>query len=278
MQEEAPLGLLLPIGKFSRMTRLSVKALRLYDEMDLLRPMWVDESSGYRYYSPGQAVRAEAIRTLRSADMPLDEIRQVLQAGPDVAEKLMENHRERIAERLAENERTLTFLTELIDGRKLLMPYDVNVKTVSDQEVASLKIDTSLDTIGAQIGEGFATLMHVLGGEGMMPNGAPFIVYHDVIDEDTPGMVELCAPVPRPIAGNGEVRPVVMPGGPVATTIHKGRYSEVGPAYHALSTWITDHGHTFAGPPREIYLNDPTQVSEDEQLTEVAWPIDSAEA
>ena len=45
MQEEAPLGLLLPIGKFSRMTRLSVKALRLYDEMDLLRPMWILKES-----------------------------------------------------------------------------------------------------------------------------------------------------------------------------------------------------------------------------------------
>ena len=70
---------------------------------------------------------------------------------------------------------------------------------------------------------------------------------------------------------------MTVKGGPVASTIHKGRYSEVGPAYHALTTWISDHGHTPAGPPREIYLNDPTQVSEDEQLTEVVWPIDSAE-
>ena len=69
---------LVPIGRFSKMTRLSVKALRLYDEIGLLNPARVDPSSGYRYYELGQANRAEAVRILRSVDMPLDEIRAVL--------------------------------------------------------------------------------------------------------------------------------------------------------------------------------------------------------
>lgn len=265
----------MPIGRFSQMTRLSIKALRLYDEMDLLRPAWVDQSSGYRYYSPGQADRAEAIRTLRGTDMPLDEIRQVLRAGPDIVTQLMANHRDRLADRMAENQRMLVFLTELADGRKQLMPYEVTVKSTDDQDIASLKLEASLATIGEQIGEGFGTLMHTLTAQGASPSGAPFIIYHEIIDEDTTGTIELCAPVAKPFTEKGDVRAVVIGGGPVAFTIHKGRYSEVGPAYHALSTWISDHGHTPTGPPREIYLNDPTQVSEEEQLTEVVWPIES---
>ena len=69
---------LLPIGRFSKATRLSVKALRHYDELGLLRPAFVDPSSGYRYYRPAQANQAEAIRILRSVEMPLEEIGELL--------------------------------------------------------------------------------------------------------------------------------------------------------------------------------------------------------
>ena len=66
------MGDLLPIGRFAKATRLSVKALRHYDELGLLRPAFVDPSSGYRYYRPAQANQAEAIRILRSLEMPLE--------------------------------------------------------------------------------------------------------------------------------------------------------------------------------------------------------------
>ena len=79
---------LLPIGRFSKATRLSVKALRHYDELGLLRPAWVDPSSGYRYYRPAQANQAEAIRILRSVELPLEEIGAVLADGDQVAERL----------------------------------------------------------------------------------------------------------------------------------------------------------------------------------------------
>jgi DNA-binding transcriptional MerR regulator len=61
------------------MTRLSVKALRLYDEIGLLAPAYVDPASGYRYYDLGQANKAEAVRILRSVDMPLEEIHEILE-------------------------------------------------------------------------------------------------------------------------------------------------------------------------------------------------------
>jgi len=62
---------LLPIGRFSRLTGLTVKALRHYDEVGLLRPAAVDPETGYRQYAPRQLVRAEAIRQLRRLELPL---------------------------------------------------------------------------------------------------------------------------------------------------------------------------------------------------------------
>lgn len=93
---------LVPIGRFSKMTRLSVKALRLYADNGVLPPAHVDPSSGYRYYELGQANRAEAVRILRSVDMPLDEIRAILETDdPELVHKQLVAHRERLAERRA---------------------------------------------------------------------------------------------------------------------------------------------------------------------------------
>jgi protein phosphatase len=70
-------GALLTIGAFARTSRLSIKALRLYDEIGLLRPAWTDPESGYRYYEPGQLERARLVAWLRRVGMPLARIRHV---------------------------------------------------------------------------------------------------------------------------------------------------------------------------------------------------------
>jgi len=72
---------LVPIGDFSRMTHLSVKALRFYHDQGLLEPARIDPSSGYRFYDPGQVPVAQVIRRFRDLDMPLDQVRAVLQAS-----------------------------------------------------------------------------------------------------------------------------------------------------------------------------------------------------
>ena len=264
-----------PIGRFSKMTRLSVKALRLYDEIGLLRPAWVDDSSGYRYYEPGQANRAEAIRILRSVDMPLEEISEILDfEDPSEAKVALKRHHDRLVTRLADQQRMLEYLETIIDREKI-MPYDIEVEQVSARTVATVRKTTSLRTISDDIGAGFGELMQFMGAAGAMPVGAPFIVYWDIIDEETSGDIELCIPVRDGLTGTGDIEVKTLPAEPVAWTMHHGPYQEISPAYHTLTGWISEHGHEMTGPPREIYLNDPTQVSEEELLTRVEWPINA---
>lgn len=266
---------MVPIGRFSKMTRLSVKALRLYDEIGLLRPAWVDDSSGYRYYEPVQANRAEAIRILRSVDMPLDEIHEILDIeDPSEAKAALKRHHDRLTTRLADQQRMLEYLETIID-RERIMPYDIAVEQVPERTVAALRKATSLKTIGEDMGAGFGALMQFMGAAGAMPMGAPFIVYWDIIDEETSGDIEFCVPVAPGLTGSESVEVKTLPSEPVAFTIHHGPYREISPAYHTLTGWISDNGHEMTGPPREIYLNDPTQVSEAELLTRVEWPIDA---
>ncbi|MGW1069928.1 MerR family transcriptional regulator [Streptomyces aureus] len=79
---------MLTIGAFAKASRLSPKALRLYDELDLLRPARVDPDTGYRYYAAGQLEQARLVAWLRRLGMPLARIRQVcaLEPGPAARE------------------------------------------------------------------------------------------------------------------------------------------------------------------------------------------------
>jgi len=70
------------IGEFARLTRLSPKALRLYDELGLLPPARVDPDSGYRLYEPGQLERARLVASLRQIGVPLAEIKPMLDMTP----------------------------------------------------------------------------------------------------------------------------------------------------------------------------------------------------
>ncbi|MBV8562927.1 MAG: MerR family transcriptional regulator [Actinobacteria bacterium] len=113
---------LLSIGRFSRLTGLTVKALRHYDEVGLLRPDSVDPDSGYRLYAPGQVSRAEAIRRLRRLELPLDEIAALLDAGePADIRRLLVDHQRRTALRSAELKAVLQGLQPLIDGKETVM-------------------------------------------------------------------------------------------------------------------------------------------------------------
>ena len=113
---------LMPIGRFSRLTGVGVKALRHYDEVGLLVPAAVDDETGYRFYSPEQVEAAEAIRVLRKLDMPLDEIRSALAAdGPAAFREALVSHQRRIATRDAALRAARAELQRLIDGRETLM-------------------------------------------------------------------------------------------------------------------------------------------------------------
>jgi DNA-binding transcriptional MerR regulator len=99
---------LLSIGRFSQLTGLTSKALRLYDRLNLLKPLVVDFASGYRYYSPEQIPLARDIQLLRSLHMPLDEIATLLRAdGRDTVQACLDRHRQWLNERMMEFETAL---------------------------------------------------------------------------------------------------------------------------------------------------------------------------
>ncbi len=113
---------LLTIGEFARQARLSQKALRLYDELGLLRPFRVDEWSGYRYYAPSQLERARLVAWLRRLGMPLAQIGAVLDAPPAEAAVLVAAFLRVTEADFAERQRLAQFLISYLREGATAMP------------------------------------------------------------------------------------------------------------------------------------------------------------
>ncbi|MEO3750098.1 MerR family transcriptional regulator [Streptomyces sp. B6B3] len=107
---------LLTIGAFARAVRLSPKALRLYDELGLLRPAAVDGESGYRYYDPAQVERARLIAWLRRLGMPLARIRRVCDLPAPEAAAEIDRYWQQVQAETAARGRLATFLVDYLTG------------------------------------------------------------------------------------------------------------------------------------------------------------------
>lgn len=123
------------------------------------------------------------------------------------------------------------------------------------------------------------TCIHAME-KGIMITGPPIFVMHEqsreeamAADQEGTADVEIAVPVAGKAEGEGEVRSYTLPGGKMAKIVHRGPYEACEPTYNRLFAWIADQGKTITGPMREVYLNDPREVGQEEILTEIYAPI-----
>ena len=147
----------------------------------------------------------------------------------------------------------LEYLESLMQREEGIMPYTVQIEDVTPQLVAATRIHTTLRKIGDDIGVGFGRLVPALDAEGIEPAGPPLIVYHDVIDEETDGDIEVCIPIGRTFLGDTDVYSRELEGGSVATTTHRGRYQEIAPAYHTLTDATFDNPDPSTRSPLRLH-------------------------
>jgi effector-binding domain-containing protein len=264
---------LLPIGRFSEICRLSISALRHYDELGLLPPAAVDPDTGYRYYSMSQAEDAERIRTLRFLEMPLPEIRALLAADAERKRSLLEVHLQRLVAEADKQRYAITLLESML-REEPPMEYEVHLRETQPHLAASIRGKTAWADIGLFVRSALMEVFHVAGEQGVRFAGPPYVMYHSAEATESEIDLEVGTPIAEPIEPSGRVVAATIPGGLVAATMHRGRYEDVGPAYRALGKWVQEHGHETAGPPREVYIVGPDQVRDPGALrTEILWPI-----
>lgn len=267
----------LKIGEFARISQVSIKTLRHYDALGLLRPATTDPASGYRYYTMDQIEDVVRILALKDCGFALDEIGQLAQRHDTPAIEAM------LRQRLADQERHVSEEQERLQRmiarlQQLHAPDDAAVYDVALKrtEPTTLVGRRQCVATAEEIGPCAVSVVAQLLRAGIEFAGPLIHLYfdHDEMHGDQFDLF-VGAPVTALPANLGELQCQRLPGGEqVACVIYRGDYPGIGAAYCALDHWIAASGYRESGQCREIYLRDPGDTDDPSAyLTEIQYPI-----
>jgi DNA-binding transcriptional MerR regulator len=264
-------------GEFSRRSQLSIKALRLYDRLGLLRPAAVDGRNGYRGYDESQLFPARLIVLLRSLDMPLHEVaRVVAAAGPEAAD-LIESYWASQERRFAAQRQ---IAARLRPGVAVSEPprdqFPVRERYVPEQLLLTEQRHVYLGQLTWTL-EATARLLARAERCGGVA-GERFVIFHGLVSADSDGPVEVCVPVNQLPDNPSDVAWRVEAAHQEAF-IQVTKISFEVPAilsvYDQLARWVSAPGRKKAGSPREVYIPgvEPLFAAADEHICDVAMPF-----
>jgi DNA-binding transcriptional MerR regulator len=265
---------LLSIGVFARRSRLSLKALRLYEQLGLLTPACVDEGNGYRRYREGQLTTARLVALLRRLDMPLAQVAEVVSApGPDAA-ALVASYWEGVERRIASQRGLAAHLEiRLSGGEGSFRMFEIQERDVPEQVVLTEQRHVLVDELPGFIGTTIGRLVESAETRGGVA-GPVFVVYHGEVSEDGDGPVEICVPVDGAEDGDSATR--LEPAHREAyTRLVKAQveYPQILSAYDAVAQWISSEGRSIGGSPREVYFTDFMAAGPNDEVCDIAFPL-----
>jgi DNA-binding transcriptional MerR regulator len=267
---------LLGIGEFSRRSRLSPKALRLYERRGLLVPAHVDADTRYRSYRESQLATARLIAVLRGLDMPLSVVSELV-AAPDAERvRVLDEYWAREEARFASQRRLATHLRIQLAGEEgSYEMYDVRERDVPEQVVLSLQRHVLVPELPEWIQSAGTRLLNVADAHGGIA-GPMFVIYHGEVSEDSDGPVEVCVPVRADVRNGSDVNVRREPPhreAYVRITKADVAYPQILSAYQAVEQWIRRQERPSAGSPREIYFADWDASAATDEVCDVAFPV-----
>lgn len=247
----------LKIGEFSRLGRVTVRALRHYEEIDLLVPEIVDRATGYRYYSVSQLQKIQSITTLKGLGYSLGEIRDLWEDEShfptieSLEEKIAECKKELSA--LKERER---MLRAIVASQKKLHKMDkVYFEALPAIIVASHRtIIPSYDALGLLCYETIGPEMARLGCECPEPGYCYTIEHGGYKPQDID--IEYCEKVSAKCADSDIIKFKEIPEVPMAACLKVfGPYDILHQAYTDLFAYLEKEGYSIEGAPRACYVD-----------------------
>ncbi|MFH8368441.1 MerR family transcriptional regulator [Streptomyces sp. NPDC018031] len=271
---------MLTIGDFARHGRVSVRMLRHYDAVGLLRPARVDPSSGYRYYEAAQLARLNRVIALKDLGFTLEQVRSILDEdiGTDELRGMLRLRRAELESAAAEAAARLARVEarlRSIESEGTMPTEDVVVTSLPPVRLAELTgIAGGFEPrdIGPVVGPLFAEVCRRLAAGGGTPVGPALARYEDAPE---PGAIIVRAGVPVCGGDLPGLRVTDLPGVPLAATvIHRGSMDGVLPTAHALARWIEANGYRPVGYAREVSLDCPDDPAG--WVTELQQPVTGA--
>ena len=268
---------MLKIGEFSKLSRISVRMLRHYDEIGLLRPAEIDRFTDYRYYREDQLPTAGRIAALKEMGFSLADIARILAVYND-REQMERYFSARQKELEALSKDTEHKLTLLDAARKRLrkeedMRYDVSIKIIPERYAATIRM-----TIPHYEDEGiiWGKMMEETCRLGLVED-VPCLCAMTYLDgEYKEKDVEMMAwkTVRGSYPETEHVKFRTLPEVTVASCTYKGSYAQITEVYAAVIAWIEENGYEPAGPMFNIYHVSPHETMDpDEFVTEICYPV-----
>ena len=263
---------MLKISEFSKLSHLTVKALRLYEKEGLLKPASVDKWSGYRFYETSQLEIAAKIKSYRQLDLSIEEIKAVFN-GSDVKEILQEKI-ELLTKEKQTIESRLSIIKSILEDKE--MKYQVTEKVIPE------KIVYTAETILKTYSDSMKWIPYV-GQECLKLNpdlkcSEPpyeFCEYLDGEYKETDVRIRHNEAVTAFGKENELIKFKTLPEAKVLSIYHKGPYTNIGEAYSFLMKYAEQNGYKAVGLARECYIDGIwNKESEEDWLTEIQLPIE----
>ncbi|MEV5754526.1 MerR family transcriptional regulator [Actinoallomurus sp. NPDC052308] len=268
------------IGDFARHGRVSIRMLRHYDAIGLLRPAHVDQSSGYRFYKAAQLSRLNRIVALKDLGFTLQEVQTILDEDVSTEELrgMLRLRRAELEAALAEAASSLVQVEarlRSIENESSMPQEDVVIRQLAAIRLAELSgtaASFSPDDTSPLIGGLFDELCRRLDSAGIAPTGPRTIYFQTPGEGDYGIVVHAGLPVPPGVIEGPDFQVVSLP--PVeraATIVHRGMIHGFLSTSQQLVRWVDAHGYRFDGHAREVTLN--SSKNPDEWVAELQAPV-----
>jgi DNA-binding transcriptional MerR regulator len=266
------------IGDFSKLSRITVKTLRYYDEVGLLKPTRVDDFTGYRYYTYEQLPRLNRILALKDLGFSLEQISQLLadDLTPEQLRGMLKLRQAEIRQQVQEQTQRLGRVEarlRQIEQERIMSKYDVVIKQVEPLKVAALR---GVVPTPPEQGRLWQELEGYLAAQRVQPAGPCLSLYHDDEYKEKDWDIEVCEPIEASLLETERVKLRQLPGvESAACTVHHGPFVTIGEAYEALMKWIGENGYHIVGPGREVYLREAkgSDQNDPDTVTEIQFPV-----
>jgi effector-binding domain-containing protein len=263
------------IGDFAKLNKVTISTLRHYDAADLLKPVRIDDFTGYRYYSANQMPRLNRILALKDMGFSLEEIRCTLEKRMSDISFLLEVKEKEVEEKIKEEQARLTKLRVFMDYCKqedVNMEYDIIIKKVEPLKVAGVR-----DFIPnySEQGHLWEELAGYIGKSNAKIVPPCMVIYYNVPEGEERVDCEVIEPVQGLIESNDRIKIKTLAGEEqMACVVHMGSYRKLNLAYTAVLKWIEENEYSITGPHRELYLMGEWDCkNEEDYVTEVQFPV-----
>jgi DNA-binding transcriptional MerR regulator/effector-binding domain-containing protein len=267
------------IGDFSKLTLVSIRMLRYYDEIDLFQPAHIDTFTNYRYYTATQIPTLKKIVRLRDLGFKTDDIRRMLNATDSAQQtRMLQEKKQEILKELEQQNWRLQAIDRFIQNyhqEDQCMKYDIIIRSIPTYRVVSLR-----DIIPTYMDEG--SLWHRLS-EGMhahqlqpKPHGMIYAMFHDDEHLEQQVDVEIGCEIEQdvPLTGDLTIRTLASIEQAATVLVTGAYYPNIEQAFEYLATWLEDQHYEIAGPSRTVYIKGPANEEDpDNYLTEIILPI-----